>query len=415
MKKHYILFFLIFGQALTAQALTEIYSKGLKAHKHGQYEKFLYYAKQLDSLRPAHPKYRFDLACAYALNDKPADAIATLEKCILKDSKADYENETDFKSLTGLPEYEKLAELKKSLERVVKTSKKETTLSEKDLHPEGLVYLPKSKLWLAGSIRKGKIVSFHPKKGKCADWLQTDLSVFAMKPDPDEKYLWVAASAMEEMEGYTPKIKGAAKILKVNIATKAIENVFSFDGKHLYGDLIVAKDGSVYISDSASPAIYLIRNDTLYQWLSLEGKAFNLQGLAFSGDESKIYIADYLKGIMEIPVADRNNHRWLAMPEGHSECGIDGLMWHKNSLIAIHNGVKPIRIMQYHLDQSGNIDSVRVIDHNRPEFNEPALGFIVKDKCYFFANSPWNAYDKSRKNLDAALYENPMLYSFTPD
>src|SRR5690606_30561056 len=145
--------------------------------------------------------------------------------------------------------------------------------------------------------------------------------------------------ATPEMEGYTSALENRAEILKVNLKTKVIEQRFDLDGKHLYGDLIVANDGSVYVSDSLNPAIYLIKNGGMIEWLSLSGRVFSLQGLTFNADQSKIYIADYLGGILEIPVADRNNKRWLEFPEQCAKSGIDGLMWHENSLIAIHNGV----------------------------------------------------------------------------
>lgn len=114
-----------------------------------------------------------------------------------------------------------------------------------------------------------------------------------------------------------------------------------------------------------------------------EKEAFSFQGLTFNDNESQLFIADYLKGILSISMKNPNQRNWLTFPEATTFKGIDGLIWHKNSLLAIHNGVKPIRIMQYFLNQKNEIATSKVLDHNRPEFNEPALGTIANGKFYF--------------------------------
>ena len=100
----------------------------------------------------------------------------------------------------------------------------------------------------------------------------------------------------------------------------------------------------------------------------------------------------------------------MKFPEGTTAKGIDGLLWYKKSLVAIHNGVKPIRILQYFLNEGNQILNAKVLDNNRPEFNEPALGTVVGNKLYFFANAPWKAYDKDGV-LDESIIDFPTLYS----
>ncbi len=409
--KKYFLLLLVACASAPAQTLKEMYANSVKAYKHHDYDLFLQWTKRLDSIRPAHPNYMYNLAGAYALTNKPDQAFQTLKKLLLTNNTVTFEQDSDFVSLRRLPDFEHLISLKKQLEMPVITSEKVVTLNEKDLHPEGLVFLIKKKQWLAGSIRKGKIVAFDPETGKCTDWLDTDFSVFALKTDASEKYLWAATSAMAEMEGFTPTMKGKAEILKINIRTKAIEKRFSAAGEHVFGDLIVAKDGLVYVSDSDNPVVYKIEGQDMKPWFNIANKAGNFQGMCFNADQTSIYLADYLNGIVEIQTANPAKRRWLAFPDGATTKGIDGLAWHGNSLIAIHNGVKPIRIVRYFLDGRGNIAKHQVIDNNRPEFNEPTVPYILNDKCYFFANCPWPAYNKQHQP-EAGKFENPMLYVF---
>lgn len=404
----FVLFFAVDNQAQTLQELTK---QATEAYEKKQFDQFLVLAEKRNALRPSHPVYTYDLARAYALNARPEEAIEMLEKSVLMNNKIDFENDADLASLKPLKSYFGVVKLKKFLDVPVSGSEKIVVLAEKDLHPEGLLYLTKSKTWLATSIRKGKIVSFDSQTGKCTDWLTDDqlFSVFAIKSDAEEKYLWAATSAIPEQKGFSKADAGKAEILKIDIGSKKIIQRFTIAGNHVFGDLVVAKNGIVYISDSNKPHIYAIEKDKISDWLNLENTAFNLQGLTLNGSQDKLYVADYLKGIVEIPLAEKQKFRWLDFPELTVCKGIDGLTWHKNSLVAIHNGVTPIRVMRYYLDDSGAIINNKYIDRSRPAFDEPALGCVVDGAFYFFANNPWKSYDKDY-NLNEAKFENPQLF-----
>jgi hypothetical protein len=395
-----------------AQTQREMYNASIKAYEAKDYKTFLKLTKTLDSIRPFHPTYIYNLASANALNDNLEEAILTLKKMVLMDNTTAFETDEDFKSLQQDQAFRDVQALKAAQNKLVGTSKQVVTLNEKELHPEGVTYLPKSRIWLASSIRKRKVVAFDIKTGQCTDWLKDTsmLSVLAMKADAKEQFLWIATAAFAEMEHFDKAMEGKAEVLKVDIHTRKIVKRFGVDGKHVFGDLIVAPNGVVYISDSGKPLVYKIENDVISEFVSFEKDGFNLQGLAFNSNCSKLFVADYLNGITVVDMATKAK-TVLAFPEGTSAKGIDGLVFYKNSLIAIQNGVKPIRIVEFQLNEKQNeISGFKVLDNNRPEFNEPALATIVGEKLYFFANSPWAAYGQNGM-LDVAKISNPMLFS----
>ena len=413
MKQFYLLSaFFLFGLSGFSQSLKELYNKSVLAYQNKNYPDFLTYTKELDSLRPSHPTYTYNLACAYALNGKVDDAVLTVKKCLLMNNAVSFETEADLVNIKKSEKYQSLIDLKANLGNSVANSVKETVLSEKDLHPEGLVYLEKSKQWLVASVRNSKIISFDKTTGKCTDWLADSglYSVMALKTDKKEKILWVTSSVMPEMKNYTKALEGKSEILKIDIKTKKILKRFPLEGNHVLGDLVVDKVGHVYVSDSGEAIIFKIANNKLDIWLDLKKEAYNLQGLTLNESESQLYIADYLKGIMKIDMHKPEQHNWLKFPERNTVKGIDGLLWYKKSLVAIHNGVKPIRIMRYFLDGKDEISGSEILDNNRAEFNEPALGTITGNKLYFFANAPWNAYDKNGV-LNESIIDFPTLYS----
>lgn len=401
----------IFLEDCFSQSQRDLYNNSIKAYEAKNYSEFLQLTKQLDSIRPMHPTFTYNLAIAYALLQQTDNAVLQLKKAILMNAKTAFEDDADFQSIKETEAFKSLSAFKQKQLDVVATSQKAITLSEKALHPESVLYLSKTKTWLASSIQKRRIVSFDEKTGKCSDWLTAEniLAVFALKPDVKEEFLWVATSAIPEMENYSETVKGKAEILKVNIKTKNIVNRYSLEGNHVFGDIYVTKNNKVFISDSDKPIIYTIENDALAVWLSMENTAFNLQGITMNREEDMLFIADYLKGIAVIKTANKEVN-WLNFPKDATSKGIDGLVYAKNSLFAVQNGVSPIRITQLKLNSSHTeITDFKVLDNNRPEFDEPALLTLVKDKLYFFANSPWKAYDKNGV-LDESKVTNPELY-----
>jgi hypothetical protein len=407
--------FILFGHSIFGQSQKELYDASIKAYESKDYKAFLKYTVSLDSIRPFHPTYSYNLVSAHALNSNWEEAQIALRKLILMNSSVEFENDINFKAMENDEGYSILLQLKKAQNKKVETSKLVVTLSEKDLHPEGLLYLTKSKVWLASSVRKRKIVSFDSKTGLCVDWLKENkmLSVLAIKADAKEQFLWAATTAFTEMEGFDTKLKGKAEVLKIDIKTKKIVKRFSIEGNPIFGDLVIAKNGIVYISNSNKPVLYKIENNVLSEFISFEDQAYNLQGLTFNADQSKMFLADYLKGICMVDINSKNAS-WLEFPDMASPKGIDGLVFYNNSLVAIQNGVKPIRVTQLQLnDQQNQIIDFKIVDNNRAEFNEPTLATKVGDKLYFFSNSPWNEYDE-KGVLDLNKVANPMLYSLKP-
>jgi hypothetical protein len=230
-----------------------------------------------------------------------------------------------------------------------------------------------------------------------------------MKADAKEEYLWVATSAMPEMENFSKELEGKAEILKVNLKTRQIVKRYTIEGNHVFGDLLVTKNNVVYVSDSAKPLLYKIENDEIKPFVSFENEGLNLQGITMNDQEDQLFVADYLKGIAVVDMKTLAK-KWLTLPEGTIGKGIDGLVFYKNKLIAIQNGITPIKLTQFNLNKAQTeIESYRLLDNNRPEFDEPALATMVGKKLYFFANSPWKAYDKNAV-LDLSKVKNPELY-----
>ena len=82
----------------------------------------------------------------------------------------------------------------------------------------------------------------------------------------------------------------------------------------------------------------------------------------------------------------------LPAPENVSLVGIDGLYFHRGSLVAVQNGVEPNRIAAFPL--SAPLDRVtgcRVLERGNPLFDIPTTGAVAGNGFYFMANTQLSA------------------------
>ena len=187
MKKYLFSLVLVFITITLVRSQTQkdVYQQSINAYKSKDYVTFLKLTQQLDSIRPFHPIYTYNLAAALALNGKDEEAISVMKKVVLMNQTTAFETDDDFKSIVNSEGFLQVLMLKKKQEQTITNSAKIVSLSEKELHPEGLEFLAKSNLWLTSSVRKRKIVSFDSKTGTCTDWFSDDqlYAVFSLGGD----------------------------------------------------------------------------------------------------------------------------------------------------------------------------------------------------------------------------------------
>ena len=165
----------------------------------------------------------------------------------------------------------------------------------------------------------------------------------------------------------------------------------------------------MFTTDSLSPAVYVIHPEKDEIELFLENEGFvSPQGLAFSGDERHLFMADYSTGLFDIDVRTKSVVH-LPPLEGATLLGIDGLYFHKGSLIGVQNGVTPWRVVRIFLsDDFKRVERLQIIEANNPVF-EPTLGVIVKDSFYFIANSQWGLVDEKGQLGPADKLADPII------
>ncbi len=414
----FLLIFAFYMNAQTADQMRESVKFERQAaadYKAQDYAKFLENMRRASDLRPGHARLLYNLADAYALNNKPDEALAILERLAKMDLFYAVEKDDDFKSLFGSERFKTIQTEFALNQKAVNQSQRAFTIPNKDLITEGIAYDKASKRFFVSSVHKHKIVTIDA-SGKVSDFsLETDglWSVSGMRVDEKRRVLWVTTSAFAQMLPDSLKTDdGRSGVFKYDLKTGKLLKKYllpNADAKHVLGDLLIAKNGDVFASDSRASIIYRIesKKDELEVFLTSDLFA-SLQGLAFSPDEKFLFAADYSKGIFRIAMADKKILQ-LAMDADTNPIAIDGMYFHRGNLIAIQNGFNPHRVARFFLSKDFSaVTKSETLEANHADFNEPTLGVIVGSDFYYIANSQYELMDKDGK-LAADKLKEPVI------
>jgi sugar lactone lactonase YvrE len=402
MKTYLIVIFLLIAFVGRAQNLQQYYSEAMAAYKAKNYSEFYEKIKEANKIHPYHQGVLYQLGIADALTGKKSEAIQTLKKAILIDADFRLDGIADFNSIKDSPEFKKLLALQKEWQTTVVNSETAFTLKDRSLHPEGIEYDPVHKLFYLGSIHKRKIVKVTS-DGKMAEFCPSSVegmtSVLGIKVDSKKNLLWTCASPMEEMENYDSMARSA--VYKFDLGSGKLLHKYQMllnKNNCVFGDLILSKDGKVFVGDSKNNDIYTINEKTnQIEPYYTSPEFWNIQGMTFSPDEKYLFIADYIRGIYRLTIKTKELVE-IKTNADVSLKGIDGLYFYNNSLIAIQNGVNPLRCMRYFLNKELTaITGFEIIDRKHPAFGEPTLGVIDGNNFYYIANSQWGGYDNNHK------------------
>jgi len=380
------------------QELQRLYTEAMTAYKAKNFPEFYEKIKEANKVHPYHQGILYQLGTAAALTGKKTEAIHCLAQSILINADFKLEGIADFNSIKDSPEFKKLLALQKEWQSSIIHSDTAFTIKNRSLHTEGIEYDATHHTFYLGSIHQRKIIKVRP-DGSVVDFcppaFEGMTSLFGIKVDAKRDLLWACASPMEEMENYDSSARSA--VYQFELSTGKLSHKYQValnKNNCVFGDLISSKSGKVFISDSKNNDIYTINEKTnqIEPYYS-SSEFWNIQGMAFSSDERFLFMADYVKGIYRLDVKTR----LLTEVRTNADVslkGIDGIYFYRNSLIAIQNGVTPLRSTRYFLNNElTEITGFEIIDRNHPAFGEPTLGVIDGATFYYIANSQWGGYN----------------------
>jgi streptogramin lyase len=361
------------------------------AGSNGEYLKLI---RKAAALRPHHPYLLYGLADALALAGDTAAAIDALARLAGMGIAVAPGEEPDFAPLSGRGDFQAL------LRRFERNADPHVggevafRVEDQGFLPEGVAYDPRDGSFFVSSVHRKAIARLAPDSAPRLLPVDDVLSPMGMVLDDARGLLWVAASAVPEGSGTDSVHVGAAAVLALDPTTGERRGTWPApqDGEpHVFGDLAVAADGSVVVSDSRTPGLYRLTSpEGTLRAVPLTEALLSPQGVTFTDGGRTVLLADYALGILRVDVKS-GEVAALDYPADRTLLGVDGLYrTPSGDVVAIQNGVRPARVVRLRLAPDARaIEEVTTLEAGHPLHDDPTLGVVVGDALYYVANAQW--------------------------
>jgi len=378
----------------------ELYREGVAFYQRLDYGGYQRLMEEAALLRPHHPTLLYKLAGARALSGDVKGSLEALNLLAEMGMKLNPAEDDDFLPLLGEPGFDEVLDRFAKNGRRVGKAEVSVTFEADDFIPESVAHDPVTGDFFIGSVHLRQIMRVKPDDTTelFADREDGLWSVMGLKVDAERRVLWACTTAAPQGKD-TPKSEvGRTAVLRFDLDTGEVAKTYLLAEEgviHWFGDLAVTPSGDVYITDSMTPRVYVIRQGEDRLEVLVENPGFaSLQGITLSPDGERLFVADYSYGIYRVD--PETGEVWLLpCPREATLLGIDGLYTHKKTLIAIQNGVQPHRVVRVRLGKHlDTVDKVEVLEANHPRFDEPTLGLVLGDEFFFVANSQWYRFDE---------------------
>lgn len=415
MKKFLAIALLAVAATASADDLADsrrLQQEALAAYKEKKPVVFLEKIRAASALRQQHPTLLVQLAVALAANERYREAMGVLDRVAAMGFVYALDD-AELQPVRALPEFARAAKRFEANARPIGSAKLELTVDRLGLIPEGLAWDAQSKRLLISSVRTGEILAVNS-GGEVQTLADAPWGVFGMAIDAKRGVLLATTAAMAQVEEFRAEDKGKSALLRIDLETgRVLETLRAEDeAEHHFGDVTVAADGEVYVSDSASPVIFRVASGRLEPFL--RGPFASMQGIAAA--RNVLYVADYAKGILAVDLRTRDVHP-LRVPPNASLLGVDGLYFvNDRTLIGTQNGTSPNRIIRIRLAPGGlAVSSVETLLANGSGMGDPTLGVVVGKRFFFNGNAQWDLFGEDGKIADPLKLQPAVVLSVPVD
>ena len=368
---------------------------------------FIRILEHAQKLYPYDHRIMLQLVAGYALQDEKTKAYNLMLTMQQQGIGFDFNQLPQTENIRGTESYQYINDLLVKNAAGGSISARAFVLPEQARLTEAISYDPHKKQFLFGTVRAPQILVLDLQGQPVTDAphfdRHLDYAVFDLAVDAKRRQLWASTSAVTQQLGYKSSDFGNNALLKMDLDSGellASYNIRPDGSPHGMGNIALASDGSVYLADLRSPAIYRLAPGAEQLTVLAVGPALpNIHGIALNEQDQLLYLADQNRGLAFIDLQD-NRPYLMGAPETLNLGGIEGIDYWNNHLIIIQPGMRPPRVMQILLGNKGrNIVTAEPIDANHADFHAPNFGVISGDHYYYLAASHWTAFDLQGNRL----------------
>jgi hypothetical protein len=357
-------------------------------------------------LRPDSPRYLHNLAALSALTGDEAAAMGYLRRLAALGVAVPVERDPDFATLQGKPAFLQVLQSFAAHREPRGEAEVVAELPGRTGILEGIAFRGRTGDVFFGDVHH-RCIWRRDRTGQVTRFTAEDdelLGVFGLALDEPRNRLWAAMTAIPEMAGFTPELKGRAALAEFNLATSELIQVVPIpnDGRdNGLGDLLVAPDGTVYATDSLAPVIWQLAPGAEEVEKVVDSPLFaSLQGLVLS--ERTLLVADFSNGLFAVDLPT-GNITALVPPRNTTLLGIDGIVAVPGGIVAVQNGVEPQRVLRIGLSPDlQSVTDVTVLAAALPHLGDLALITLINDRPTFIAGAGWDGFDPARARQPAA-------------
>ncbi|NML20797.1 hypothetical protein HHL16_07925 [Pseudoflavitalea sp. G-6-1-2] len=274
------------------------------------------------------------------------------------------------------------------------------TNSEREVIPEGIAINPTDGKIYVSSIALHKILEIE-KNGKHKELIKERqhgfLEGLGLKVDAKKQLVW-ALSNEKQGTDYVSMVHA----FDIRTGAEKHKFVITDTTQHLFNDLILHPNGSIYITDTYGASIYVIDAARKDLKVLITDSLITYPNGITNTPAGKVYIATYSNGPVQLDV----NTKGLKQLKGYSDSAraynLDGLVYWNNSIIAVHNGEKTDKdnsIQQYWLNEAGDkIIKETQLDKGNEFFHSPTTAALYEDKLYVLSNSHLRDYNNNNES-----------------
>jgi hypothetical protein len=310
------------------------------------------------------------------------DALRLLKECLALHEGFDPAGSPELGVLKGSKEFDDMVASVHREFPAITQSKVAFVTDEKDLIPEGLAYDARQDALYLGSLNRRKIIKIMA-DGRATDFVPAGrdnlLPILGIRSDPSDGTVW--ANSWEENGD-------RSELLHFDAAGQLLGRYSPNDtSKHGFNDLVVRKTGEVILTDSVSNEVLRFdRNAHTFTPLHFSRALSAPNGIALDDDDRQLFVADDF-GVVRMDLAAGTSAEVNPGPR-NTLAGIDGLYWHKGSLIAVQNAIGSPRISAFALSKEGTqVIKVTVLENRSPFTILPTTGALRDNDFYFIVNS----------------------------
>lgn len=271
-----------------------------------------------------------------------------------------------------------------------------TTNAALDLIPEGIA-VHDSTLYIS-SINRHQIIAVD-QHGKAKNFIAPNQDGFleglGLKVEKETGLLW-ALSHKRDSNTFTCQIHA------FELATGKTKHYFKLQDTvwHLFNDLVIGANGTIYITDTYYSAVYAFDRATGNLALFLKSPYLDYpNGLAL-GKNNTLYIATYKHGLMQLNLNTKALKPLTGYKDSAQAHGLDGLVYWNHSIIGVYNSSHDRAaqaVVQYQLDKNGErIIAEKVLDRGHSAFYEPTTATLWGNTLYVLANSHLALYNQNK-------------------